>query len=122
MLSLVLVTPKSYLSSVDTQTNQACPVARALDVVGEKWTLLILRDLFRHEARRFQDFQTALSGIAPNTLSARLKSLEADGIIHRRLYCQHPPRPEYMLTEKGRSLGPILLALRDWGTRFGSPE
>jgi len=116
------MTSKSYPPAVNTQTNQTCPVARALDVVGEKWTLLILRDLFRHEARRFQDFQTALSGIAPNTLSARLKSLEARGIIHRRLYCQHPPRPEYMLTEKGRALGPIVLALRDWGARYGTPE
>ena len=102
--------------------NSTCPVARALDVVGEKWTLLILRDLFRHEARRFQDFQTTLTGIAPNTLSARLKSLEARGIVSRRLYCQHPPRPEYMLTEKGRALGPILLALRDWGVRYGPTE
>ncbi len=97
-------------------------MARALDVVGEKWTLLILRDLFRHESRRFQDFQTALTGIAPNTLSARLKSLEADGIICRRLYCQHPPRPEYMLTDKGRALGPILLALRDWGAHYAAAE
>ncbi|MHA1599909.1 MAG: winged helix-turn-helix transcriptional regulator [Alphaproteobacteria bacterium] len=105
-----------------TQTHSACPVARALDVVGEKWTLLILRDLFLHEARRFQEFQTALTGIAPNTLSARLKSLEADGIISRRLYCQHPPRPEYLLTDKGRALGPIVLALRDWGTRYATPE
>ena len=101
--------------------NSACPVAQALDVVGEKWTLLILRDLFRHEARRFQDFQTALTGIAPNTLSARLKSLEASGIVSRRLYCQHPPRPEYILTDKGRALGPIVLALRVWGVRYGTP-
>lgn len=102
--------------------HQNCPVARTLDVVGEKWTLLILRDLFLHETRRFQDFQTGLSGIAPNTLSARLKSLEARGIIGHRLYSQHPPRPEYMLTEKGRALSPILLAMRDWGTRYDTPE
>jgi DNA-binding HxlR family transcriptional regulator len=119
-----------YLSSTDLNsrdpnspgTVSACPVARALDVVGEKWTLLILRDLFRHETRRFQDFQAALSGIAPNTLSARLKSLETRGIVSRRLYCQHPPRPEYMLTDKGRDLGPIVLALRDWGIRYATPD
>lgn len=104
------------------QDLSTCPVARALNVVGEKWTLLILRDLFLHETRRFQDFQTALTGIAPNTLSARLKSLEADGIISHRLYCQHPPRPEYLLTDKGRELGPILRALRDWGTRYAAAE
>lgn len=96
-----------------------CPVARALDIVGEKWTLLILRDLLRHEARRFQEFQEAFPGLAPNTLSARLKLLEARGIVTRRLYAQHPPRPEYLLTEKGRTLGPVLAALRDWGARYG---
>ena len=97
-------------------------MARALDVVGEKWTLLVLRDLFRNESRRFQDFQAALPGIAPNTLSARLKSLEAKGIITRRFYSDHPPRPEYLLTKKGRTLGPVLSALRDWGTRHGATD
>jgi len=107
---------------MEMHSNDACPVARALDVVGEKWTLLILRELFSHEARRFQDFQTALAGIAPNTLSARLKSLESCGIVCSRFYSQHPPRPEYMLTDKGHALRPVLLALRDWGTRYASPE
>ncbi len=99
---------------------QACPVARTLDVIGERWTLLILRDLFQHGARRFQDFQETLPGIAPNTLSARLKSLQADGIITSRLYSEHPPRPEYLLTEEGRTLGPVLKALRDWGRNHGA--
>lgn len=99
-----------------------CPVAQALDVVGEKWTLLILRDLFREGARRFNDFERSLQGIAPNTLSARLKSLEAAGIVETRLYETHPPRAEYVLTEKGKELGPIVLALRSWGERFGSSK
>ncbi len=97
----------------------SCPVARTLDVVGERWTLLILRDLFRQDACRFQDFEASLRGIAPNTLSARLKSLEADGIVTSRLYREHPPRAEYLLTKKGRKLGPILLALQEWGRRHG---
>lgn len=96
-----------------------CPVARALDVMGERWTPLILRDLFRNKTRRFQDFQESLPGIAPNTLSDRLKSLEADGIVVRQQYDDHPPRFEYVLTEKGRSLGPIVKALREWGSRYG---
>ena len=98
-----------------------CPVARALNVIGEKWTLLILRDLFLHGPRRFHDFQQSLKGIAPNTLSARLKSLEETGVVTRRLYTQHPPRPEYLLTKKGRTLGPVLAALRAWGKRYGEP-
>src|SRR5512143_2378178 len=86
--------------------QESCPVARALDVIGERWTLLLLRDLFRHGPRRFQDFVESLPGVAPNTLSARLKELEARGIVARRLYSEHPPRLEYELTEKGRTLGP----------------
>jgi len=88
-----------------------CPVARTLDAVGERWTMLILRDLLLHGPRRYQDFQESLAGAAPNTLSARLKDLEARRLI------EHPPRLEYHLTEKGKSLGPVIRALRDWGRR-----
>jgi DNA-binding HxlR family transcriptional regulator len=96
-----------------------CPVARTLDLIGERWTILILRDLFLQGPRRFQDFQESLRGVAPNTLSARLKSLERRGIISRKLYSQHPPRLEYRLTERGKTLGPVVKALRDWGRRYG---
>jgi len=95
-----------------------CPVARTLDVIGERWTILILRDLFLEGPRRFQDFQESLEGIAPNTLSARLKVLEGEGVISRRLYSDHPPRLDYALTDKGRKLGPVLKALRTWGTQY----
>ena len=100
--------------------DRSCPVARTLDLIGERWTLLVLRDLVLHGPRRYQDFQESLE-IAPNTLSARLKSLEAAGLVKRELYSEHPPRLEYHLTEKGRSLGPVLAALRDWGKRFTRP-
>ncbi len=99
--------------------GQDCPIARALDVIGEKWALLILRDLFRRGALKFQDMQASLAGVAPNTLSARLKSLESAGVVTTRLYEQHPPRFEYLLTEKGRALGPVLKALHGWGERYG---
>jgi len=102
------------MSSTYPQSN--CPVARALDVIGERWTALILRDLMLNPSRRFQDFQDSLKGCAPSTLSARLKSLEAHGLIERRQYEQHPPRLEYVLTEKGRDAAPVLKALRAWGT------
>ena len=101
-----------------TYGQKKCPVARVLDIVGERWTLLILRDLFLNKTRRFQDFQESLSGIAPNTLSARLKSLETNGIIARKLYAEHPPRLEYYLTDKGKTLGPVVKMLRDVGSEF----
>ena len=98
--------------------EQNCPVACALAQIGEKWTLLILRDLTRHPSRRFQDFIESLKGCAPNTLSARLSSLEAAGLIERRLYEQHPPRMEYVLTAKGREVRPVLKALKAWGEKL----
>jgi DNA-binding HxlR family transcriptional regulator len=97
--------------------QKKCPVARTLDMIGERWTILLLRDLFLHGPRRFHDFQESLAGVAPNTLSARLKSMEAHDLIIGRIYSEHPPRLEYHLTEKGKSLGPVLKALRDWGQR-----
>jgi len=96
-----------------------CPVARTLDLIGERWTILILRDLFLQGPRRFQDFQESLRGVPPNTLSDRLKTLERNGLIDRKLYSEHPPRLEYQLTPRGRSLGPVVKALRDWGRQFG---
>lgn len=95
-----------------------CPIARTLDRVGERWGLLILRDLHRDGPRRFQDFLESLETIAPTTLSARLKSFEDDGIVERRFYRDHPPRAEYVLTEKGKRLGPVIKALWDWGVRY----
>jgi len=103
---------------VTKQATSECPVARTLDAIGARWTALILRDLLWQGARRFQDFQDSLEGIAPTTLSDRLKSLEQHGIVERRFYAQHPPRAEYVLTKKGRDLGPILLAMRAWGDKY----
>jgi DNA-binding HxlR family transcriptional regulator len=93
-----------------------CPVARTLDIVGDRWTILILRDLAVGGARKFQDLERSL-GISPNTLSARLKRLEESLIIERRFYAQHPPRAEYLLTDKGKELRPVLRALFEWGKR-----
>ena len=95
--------------------DMRCPIARTLDIIGERWTILILRDLVVGGARKFHDFERSLAGISPNTLSARLKRLEDAGIVERRFYEQHPPRAEYLLTEKGNELRPVLRALLDWG-------
>lgn len=96
-------------------TAADCPVARTLSVIGSSWTCLILRDLLLHEARCFQD---SLCGIAPTTLSERLRTLEQHGVVERRFYSMSPPRAEYVLTAKGRDLGPIIGAMRDWGRKY----
>lgn len=94
-----------------------CPIARSLDVIGDRWTILILRDLVREGPRKFQDFERSLRRISPNTLSERLKRLEEAGIVARRFYEQHPPRAEYVLSEAGEELRPVLKALFQWGQR-----
>ena len=95
--------------------GEPCPVARTLDVVGEWWTLVLVRDAFRG-ARRFDDFRSV--GIADNILSARLKKLVDEGILERRPYQSSPERFEYLLTEKGRDLLPVLGALGLWGKKW----
>jgi DNA-binding HxlR family transcriptional regulator len=95
-----------------------CPIARTLDIVGESWTILILRDLVLNGPRKFQDFERSLKGISPTTLSARLKRLEEAGIVERRFYAQHPPRAQYLLTDRGKDLRPVLRTLLEWGQRY----
>jgi DNA-binding HxlR family transcriptional regulator len=97
--------------------DSLCPIARALAVVGDRWTLLILREL-NLNVRRFDDIQ-AQTGMPPHLLSTRLKRLEADGIIERRRYCEHPPRHEYFTTPKGQDFDAVLLTLRSWGLKWG---
>ena len=100
-----------------TPYDMRCPIARTLDFVGERWTMLILRDLAVAGARKFQDFERSLAAISPNTLSARLKRLDDAGIVEHRFYEQHPPRAEYVLTDKGGELRPVLKALFEWGRK-----
>ncbi|MDX1958260.1 MAG: helix-turn-helix domain-containing protein [Leptospiraceae bacterium] len=102
--------------------NNYCPVARSLEIVGDRWTLLILRDMFKKKAKHFQTFLSAEEKISPNILSARLKKLVDYGVIEMSLYSEHPPRYEYTLTKKGIELGPILQGLWDWGKKFTSSE
>lgn len=97
-------------------TRANCPIKRATDIFGDQWSFLILREFFLEGPRRFADLQDQL-GLSPNTLSGRLKKLEQAGIVERRLYSDHPPRAEYVLTDKGRTLSPVMDALFDWGTR-----
>ena len=95
--------------------DSRCPVARTINAIGDGWSILILRDLFLNTSCKFQDFQQSLPEIVPSTLSQRLKRLEADKLIEREIYNEHPVRVVYRLTKKGKSLGPVLLALKQWG-------
>ncbi len=96
--------------------SQVCSVAGALEIVGERWSLLVLRDAFLG-VRRFDDFQRSL-GVARNVLQSRLERLVEEGILERRLYQERPKRYEYRLTDKGRDLYPVLVALLQWGDRY----
>jgi DNA-binding HxlR family transcriptional regulator len=95
--------------------NQNCSIAGTLELIGERWTLLILRDAFLG-VRRFDDFQRNL-GIARNVLQARLQRLVDNGILRRERYQERPERFEYRLTRKGLDLWPILVSLMSWGDR-----
>ncbi len=102
-----------------SDATPGCPIARAALILGSRWTAQIMRELLENGARRFQDFQDALDGIPPNTLSNRLKMLEESGIVARSFYEDHPPRAEYLLTAKGRKMSGIIGAMRDWGSKYG---
>ncbi len=97
-------------------------LGRALDVVGHKWTLLIVEDLLSGP-RRFTEIERSLGGANPKMVTARLRELEAAGLVSRTSYAEVPPRVEYALTDRGRALRPAIDALRRWGARAerGSP-
>lgn len=97
--------------------SQVCSIARALEVIGERWSLLIVRDALFAGATRYNDFQRSL-GIATNILKARLDSFVDTGIMRRNKYSEHPELYEYLLTDKGRALAPALVALTEWGDRW----
>ena len=98
--------------------TQNCSVARTLEAVGDRWTMLVIREAFLR-TRRFEDFQSRL-GIARNVLSDRLGRLVDDGILERRRYQDSPPRHEYRLTGKGLDLWPVLMTLMAWGDRHAA--
>ena len=97
-----------------------CSIARPLSILGERWALLVVRDVFLGR-RRFDEMQDSL-GVASNVLSQRLATLTDEGILERRPYSEHPERFEYRLTQKGLDLQPVLLALLAWGDRYMAGE
>jgi DNA-binding HxlR family transcriptional regulator len=100
--------------------GQVCSIARTLELVGDRWTLLVIRDVVLGN-RRFDQLLTSL-GVASNVLTDRLTRLVAEGILERVRYSERPERFEYRLTEKGRELGVPLLALMQWGDRYVSDK
>lgn len=94
-----------------------CPVASVLDILGDKWTLVVVRDFFRNK-HRYGDFLASSEAIPTNILADRLKRLEAVGIIKRELYQDNPPRAQYFLTTRGAELAPVLRAMVKWGIQY----
>jgi DNA-binding HxlR family transcriptional regulator len=101
--------------------DEECAVACTADIIGAKWTAVLVHDL-SEGPRRFSDLERALPGISPRTLSERLRALEQDGIVVRQSYPESPPRVEYELTEKGKALLPIIEAMRRFGHDWLVPE
>jgi len=97
-----------------------CPVARGLERVGEWWSILIIRDAL-HGLTRFDQFEESL-GIAPNMLTRRLAALVKAGVLEKRRYREHPPRYEYVLTERGRDFQQVIVAMQTWGNKHFAPE
>jgi len=95
----------------------SCPLEKSLSVIGNKWTFLIIRDLL-NGTKRFGELSRSLEGISPRTLTIRLKELEIDGVISKKIYPEVPPRTEYTLTEKGRALASILDQMKDWSHQY----
>jgi DNA-binding HxlR family transcriptional regulator len=104
-----------------TYDSEVCSAARTLELVGERWSLLIVRNALFAGATRYNDFHKKL-GIATNILKTRLDGLVDAGIMERRSYSQNPELYEYLLTDKGRELVPVVLALTEWGDRWAAPD
>jgi DNA-binding HxlR family transcriptional regulator len=101
--------------------DEECAVACTADIIGAKWTAVLVHDL-SEGPRRFSDLERALPGISPRTLSERLRALEQEGIVVRQSYPESPPRVEYELTQKGKALLPIIEAMRRFGHDWLVPE
>lgn len=91
-----------------SQNVRTCPISNAMEIIGKKFTVLILRNMMVYKQTRFSQFLNSIDGMNPRTLAARLKELERNGLVERRVYAEVPPRVEYRLTEKGLALKPVL--------------
>ncbi len=96
----------------------ACPVETTLTLIGNKWQVLILRDLGDKGTMRFKELQRSIGKISQKVLTTNLRTMEEAGIVHREVFAQVPPRVEYSLTELGQSLQPVLQAMSQWGENY----
>jgi DNA-binding HxlR family transcriptional regulator len=101
------------------EPRSECPVGKALDLLGDRWTLLVIRDMAINGERTYNEFLAAPENIPTNTLALRLKRLEEASVVVKEPYQQNPPRYTYKLTDKGRDLLPVLRSLRDWSLAYG---
>ena len=101
----------------ETRALPACPVETTLMLIGDKWKVLILRDLMPG-TKRFGELKKSIGHVSQKVLTAQLRDMEASGLVSRKVYAEVPPRVEYSLTELGRSLQPILDAMKDWGEQY----
>jgi DNA-binding HxlR family transcriptional regulator len=104
-----------------TCTESKCPIQFTLDLIGNKWSIMVLRELFMGD-RRTHEFLEALPGISTKTLMVRLRELEEQGLVERRVYAEIPPHVEYSLTEKGRQIQPVMTALYQVGSKWLQTE
>lgn len=95
----------------------ACPVETTLTLIGDKWKVLILRDLMSGK-KRFGELKKSIGSVSQKVLTAQLRDMEANGLVHRQVYAEVPPRVEYSLTELGKSLKPVLDAMQNWGEDY----
>lgn len=95
-----------------------CPVETTLSLIGSKWQVLIIRDLVANGTMRFKELQRSIGKISQKVLTSNLRTMEAQGLVHREVFAEVPPRVEYSLTELGRSLKPVLDALQAWGEEY----
>ncbi len=102
----------------DYLCGHSCPVEATLDVIGGKWKGVIIFHLLDEEVLRFNAMQRIIHGATRKTLTRQLRELEKDGVIHRRVYPEVPPKVEYSLTPFGKSLQPIILQMREWGAQY----
>jgi DNA-binding HxlR family transcriptional regulator len=99
------------------ERRSPCPIACTLDLVGDRWTLLVIRDMMFFGKQRFEEFLESPEGISTNILANRLKSLEEMGLVEKQPYSSHPRRMNYQLTERGQSLRPVLKTITAWGQK-----
>ena len=104
-------------AKVDVKSLPACPVETTLTLIGDKWKVLILRDLMPG-TKRFWELKKSIGSVSQKVLTAQLRDMEQNGLVHREVFAEVPPRVEYSLTELGRSLKPILDAMWNWGEEF----